>query len=179
MTLFEQLNAGIRYLDIRCKVVDGALRIYHGIVPANLTFNSDVRDVFMGFLDLNPSECIVMLVSNGSGQWHQEFEGLFRDSIQAHPEKWYLGNTVPELGDARGKIILVRRFPVACPAEPFGIDGTVWLDNQTFEISNTAKFSIQDQYVVPTFADINHKWEHIEELLEKTAGGTGGRWFIN
>src|ERR1700729_3078028 len=65
------------------------------------------------------------------------------------------------------------------PAEPFGIDGTVWLDNQTFEISNTAKFSIQDQYVIPTFADIDHKWEHIEELLEKTAGGTGGRWFIN
>lgn len=43
LSLSEQLEAGVRYLDIRCRRVDNSFSIYHGMVSQNMTFE-DVLD---------------------------------------------------------------------------------------------------------------------------------------
>ena len=57
----DQLNHGIRYLDIRCAHFSDRFPIHHGIVYCGISF-SDVRDACIGFLKANPRECIVMQV---------------------------------------------------------------------------------------------------------------------
>lgn len=78
MTIAEQLNAGIRYFDIRVKHYDGvagkncnstytsancALHIYHGILPMGIVFERDVLRPTLQFLKSNPSETVLMRVA--------------------------------------------------------------------------------------------------------------------
>jgi hypothetical protein len=78
MTIREQLDAGIRYLDIRLRYYDGvagrncntghvsahcALIVFHGIVPMDLLFERDVLRPTIQFLKNNPSETVLMRVA--------------------------------------------------------------------------------------------------------------------
>ena len=179
ITLSEQLGAGVRFLDIRCKVTENTLKLYHGPVLLNLFFGSDVCDLCLGFLASNPAETIVLLVSNESGADSRQFESLIRRIIGAHPARWYLDDRTPSLQQVRGRIVLIRRFPVSAGAAPFGIDGTGWVDNRSFQVANHAMLDIQDQYIVPRIADIDRKWGAIRTLLEKSRERPAGTWMIN
>ena len=179
MTLLEQLYAGIRFLDIRCNVVGDALRLYHGPIALDLAFESDVCDACLGFLSLNPGETVIMLVSNESGTETRHFEALIRRVIERHPAGWYLENSVPALRRARGRIVLIRRFPVDAATGPFGLDGTAWADNRSFRISNHVVLDIQDQYIVPSVGDIARKWTAIRALLDKGSEKPPGVWMLN
>lgn len=180
MGLRSQLNAGIRFIDIRCNDENDELRIYHGIVSQNLDFATGVRDVCEAFLRDNPSECIVMLVNqedNGRG-----IAPRFWSELRGHEDHWYLQGTVPRLRDARGRIVLLRRFDNegSPPPQGTGIDLTSWRDDATFSINgNGIHFRIQDQYKVATLFDIPKKWGHVASLLQESAPGPNGAWFIN
>lgn len=67
LSLQEQLEAGIRFIDIRCRHIgDGngndIFTIHHDVFYQNLTFGTGVRDVCIDFLKKNPTECIVMSI---------------------------------------------------------------------------------------------------------------------
>ena len=179
MTLPEQLAAGIRFLDIRCNVVNDALALYHGPVALDLCFDDDVRDVCLGFLRSNPGETIILLVSNESGEDPGRFEALIRSTVERDRAGWYLDGHTPALRQVRGRIVLLRRFPVDTTTGPFGLDGTGWADNRSFRIARQAVLDIQDQYVVPSLADIPRKWVAIRALLDSAAGRAPGVWMIN
>src|SRR4051794_40583034 len=55
LTIAEQLNAGVRFLDIRCRHLDNAFTIHHGSVYQNITFD-DVLNATIAFLSNNPTE---------------------------------------------------------------------------------------------------------------------------
>ncbi len=59
------------------------------------------------------------------------FEQTFDAYVKKAPSSWSLGTAVPALSDARGKIVLVRRFAAAAPK---GIDATKWADKATFTL---------------------------------------------
>ncbi len=178
MTLLEQLRAGIRFLDIRCNVDGDGLSLYHGPVALGLSFESDVRDACLGFIASYPAETVILLVSNESGRDGARFEALIRRMIQEDPARWYLDDRTPSLGQARGRLVLIRRFPVAVGGA-FGLDGTGWVDNKSFEIAGPAALEIQDQYIVPSIGDIARKWHAIHGLLEKSRSRAAGTWMIN
>lgn len=182
LTLTQQLNAGIRFIDIRCKKEGDRLRIYHGPVDQQLHFDSDVQADCLSFLSNNPNECIVMLVSN-EGSADKNIASLFWEALEGHHDRWHLANRTPTLGQARGKIVLLRRFALAGD-EPEGATGIDlshgWKDDATFEIDlPDADFKIQDRYKVPTLFNIKNKWEQVESLLVEAGKGPQGVWFLN
>ncbi len=59
LSLSEQLNAGIRYVDIRCFHVGDACKIYHGATSQYASMN-DVFAAMQTFLKANPGEAVLM-----------------------------------------------------------------------------------------------------------------------
>jgi 1-phosphatidylinositol phosphodiesterase len=176
LTIADQLTAGIRFLDIRCRHIGDAFAIHHGSIYQNMNFD-DVLNACFSFLSSNPGESIIMCVkeeydpSNNT----RTFEQTFNSYTQKNPSKWYLGASVPTLGSVRGKIVLLRRFGAA--TTPKGIDATNWADNTTFTINNgQAVARVQDNYVVP---DNNAKWTNVTNLFTEAKNGSTTTLFIN
>lgn len=65
-TISEQLQAGIRYFDIRVAPYYDKLKIYHGIIDLNLDFK-DVMNDFVSFLKQFPSEFLFISLKKESG----------------------------------------------------------------------------------------------------------------
>lgn len=54
------LDAGVRALDIRLRYSENSFILEHGIIALPYTFDEDVRDVLVNFLQDNPSETVLM-----------------------------------------------------------------------------------------------------------------------
>jgi len=176
LTIAAQLEAGVRFLDIRCRHIGNAFAIHHGSIYQNMNFN-DVLLACTGFLSSHPGETIVMSVKEeyDATDNTRSFEQTFDTYVQQYSSFWSLGATIPTLGQVRGKIVLLRRFGAS--ATPKGIDATAWADNTVFTINNSnASLKIQDQYVVP---DNNAKWNNINALLTEASTQSNNTLYIN
>lgn len=178
-TLAEQLKHGVRVLDIRCRHEGDVFHINHARIPLGLMFD-DVIAVCAEFLVLHPGECIVMSVKDECGDQDctRSFAQTFESYIERYAEvRWYLGDTIPRLGDVRGSIVLLRRF---ASESVLGIDLSMWPDNATFELDRRgALFAIQDEFRVPVEASIDYKYRAIEALLVLTGQSALDRWIVN
>lgn len=175
LSIAEQLNAGVRFLDIRCRHIDNSFTIHHGAIYQNLNFD-DVLNACYAFLESHPSETIIMSVKeeHDASNITRSFESTFDSYIQKNPSKWDLGTNIPTLGEVRGKIRLLRRFSAQTAK---GINATSWADNTTFEINNPgAQLKVQDYYKVTNNDD---KWNGIYNLLNEAKSNTSNRLFIN
>ncbi|AXL49405.1 phosphatidylinositol diacylglycerol-lyase [Paraburkholderia caffeinilytica] len=178
-TLAEQLKHGVRVLDIRCRHEGDVFHINHARIPLGLMFD-DVIAVCAEFLVLHPGECIVMSVKDECGD--QDCTRSFAQTFESYTERyaevrWYLGDTIPRLGDVRGSIVLLRRF---ASESVLGIDLSMWPDNATFELDRRgALFAIQDEFRVPVEASIDYKYRAIEALLVLTGQSALDRWIVN
>ena len=175
LTIAEQLDAGVRYFDIRCRHVGDQFLIYHGAVDQNQTYDEVLATMF-AFLDAHPRETILASVKEESLpiQNTRSFEDTFNAYIAQAPSRWVVAPTLPRLGDVRGKIVLLRRFDAT--TMPLGIQGSPWADNATFTISNAdAHLRIEDEYVVSA-NDL--KWTAITNLLGEAASGDPTTWML-
>ena len=163
-TLAEQLNFGVRFLDIRCRHVGDAFAIYHGSVDQKLTFTGVLYQVG-GFLEAHPGECVLMSVKeeHTAADNTRSFEATFDSYVVAHPGRWWLGTDMPALDRVRGKIVLFRRFKAAAAK---GIDASHWPDNTGFEGNG---LHVQDWYRVTNNAV---KWGQITNALTAAFGET-------
>lgn len=168
MSLQEQLEAGIRFLDIRCGHDESGFPIYHNFVYQNLYFDTGVRDVCIRFLDAHPSECLIMSIhwEHGEEKYTRTFEETFDWYLKGYEKYWYLDDTLSTLEEVRGKIVLFRRFPAS--RVPKGINA--W-DNwsSTFTIPGSTVLHVQDQYEVPTIFAIEEKSKKVTDLLTQAA----------
>ena len=175
LSIAEQLNAGVRFLDIRCRHIDNSFTIHHGAIYQNLNFD-DVLNACYAFLESHPSETIIMSVKeeHDPSNTTRSFESTFDSYVQKNPSKWNLGTNIPTLGEVRGKIRLLRRFPTQAAK---GINATSWADNTTFEINNPgAQLKVQDYYKVTNNDD---KWNGISTLFNDAKNSNSDRLFIN
>lgn len=175
LTISEQLNAGVRFLDVRCRHIDNSFAIHHGAIYQNLNFD-DVLNACYAFLDSHPTETIIMSVKEeyNASNTTRTFEKTFDSYVQKNPSKWDLGTNIPNLGSVRGKIKLLRRFSAETSK---GIDATAWADNTTFDINNSnASLKVQDYYQVGNNDD---KWSKISALYNEAKNDTSSKLFIN
>lgn len=154
LRLDQQLSAGIRYFDIRCRHVKNSFSIHHGLVYQKLNFD-DVMTTMKNFLEENPSETVLMVIK-------EEYEPSdnsrsFRDTFNTYFEKYksviwtgYDSEQNPKLGDIRGKIVFVQIFDTK--GSRFGIEQT--FDEQNF-------------YQMGTNSDLYKKWTKVKDQLEK------------
>ena len=163
-------------MDIRCRHVDNAFAIHHGQVYQNMNFN-DVLNMVLGFLNSNPTESVLMSVkeeydpSNNTRSFEQTFDAY----RQLNPDKWYIDEAVPTLSQARGRIVLLRRFGAS--SLPKGIPATNWSDNTTFSINNSlSQLRVQDYY---NNSSSDAKWSAILALLNEAPTGVPAVLYIN
>jgi 1-phosphatidylinositol phosphodiesterase len=160
-TIAEQLNFGVRLLDIRCRHIHDSFAIYHGPVSQNLTFTDVLNDV-AAFLTTNPSETVVLSVKEEytAADNTRSFLATFASHVAANPNIWSRTTDVPAVDAVRGKIVLLRRFG---GNSAMGIDASRWPDNTVFLAGN---LRVQDWYQV---SDNDTKWKHVSEALSSAA----------
>lgn len=134
-----QLLEGIRYFDIRLGKNDknGDPGIDHGICylhkkDGGFMQLSHVIGYFKTFLNENPSEALIMLVSRGNDEATDEsVTTAFANVMGNNSDLFYTSSHVPTLNEVRGKIVLLRRFKLAgdsVDGHTWGLDLTEWDD---------------------------------------------------
>ena len=172
-----QLNNGVRFLDMRFKVNGERLQVYHGIISMNL-YHDDFFNVVRQFLADYPSETVILSIRNendeASSTEKLKFEQILDAEINANSSKWFVGASVPRLSEARGKMVLFRRYDSNKGINMFNN----WGDNMTFDVTGGR---VQDVYKMSGTSDnsINTKWGHISNLLNGANNDNGSKFFVN
>lgn len=167
--LSTQLQAGLRYFDIRGRLVNDTIGIYHSIGYTGFTFTDVVHDMFE-FLEENPSETIIMrLKEEGkpvgeARESNKTFEEVFNGfrftnpdtaaGFEKHlfqPESPTEADFLPTLGAVRGKILLLENFPAE--HGPYGI---LW---------DSPLMQLEDLWIIPSADHLEEKWRAIEAAL--------------
>ena len=114
-----QLEAGYRYLDIRLAVDGDGMKLMHGftncrsgVMPwASALSLDEVLEQCYAFLKAHPTETVVFAVKQEHGEESvSEFETLLNSYVQREPSFWLESDQIPALGEARGKLVLMRRY---------------------------------------------------------------------
>ena len=158
-----QLEAGVRFLDLRCRHLNDAFRMHHGAVDQRVDF-STVQDQLLAFLREHPGETVIASIAetHAAEGATRSFEETFLEETGGARAQWWLKPAWPTLGEARGKIVLFRRFAAEGAA---GIDATAWRNNATF---GDGRMRVQDRYRV---ADAGEKWAQVEAMLAEAREG--------
>lgn len=182
----EQLDNGVRFFDIRVQPQfpeqpeKDELILVHSAFPISLTGNKYFRDLVNeveDFLQRNPSETLIMSVKReGPGEHTDEqLSRILRDHYARDGSRWYTEPKIPTLGEARGKIVLIRRFGL----EPrlngewngrgWGIDAGGWADNTPNATCPSGHLCVQDFYEVLETENIDTKVEYVNAHIGRAA----------
>ena len=168
MSIPEQLKAGIRFFDIRCRVINNALTIHHGRFYQNITFKGGLQHV-NNFLKKNPGETVLMRIKQEySSVSNKEFIKIYNTYVNDLREEGRLyenSNYNVTLRELRGKITIIEQV--------WGLPGIFW---------NSLK--LQDDYSVATLfhipgktrkvlAHIDASNEDMNHLYLNFSSGTG------
>ena len=182
----EQLENGIRFFDIRVQPEkpeepskDG-LALVHSVFPVSLTgtkyFRDLVNEVF-AFLDRNPSETVIMSVKReGTGDaTDAQLSRILRDHYAGDINRWFTAPRIPTLGEARHKIVLMRRFALEdglkneWDGAGWCINAETWPDNTPDGMCPSGDVCVQDFYEVLETENIDKKLKYSEDHLERAA----------
>ena len=120
LSVGAQLEAGCRYLDIRLgdaekgedfpKLMHGFTTCKTGVFGGTLYLDELLAQCY-AFLTQHPTETVVFAVKHEHGDaFVSEFETVLDGFTSARPGFWLLSDTIPTLGEARGKLVLMRRY---------------------------------------------------------------------
>ena len=161
LTIEEQLNAGIRFLDIRCRHQNSGFSLHHGFVDQKQTF-AQLQQTLADFLTQNPSEAIVVSIQETSKPDNnsRSFAETFLSYQAKKPKLWLYKTRLPSLKEVRGKAILLRRFR---SEQSLGIDATNW-HNKGGHPNNL--LVLQDGFKVKK---LENKWLLMKQLWLKAS----------
>ena len=115
----QQLEDGFRYLDIRLAVNGDGLGLNHGFCEcrtgaapwSDRLMLEDVLEDCYAFLSAHPTETVIFAVKQEHGDESvAEFQRVLDRYIQEDAGRWYLDSELPSLGEARGRLVLLRRY---------------------------------------------------------------------
>ena len=182
----KQLENGVRFFDIRVQPEapqdpskDG-LVLVHSVFPISLTGNKYFRDLvneIFAFLEQNPSETVVMSVKReGTGNATDAQLGrILRDHYAGDVNRWFTAPRIPTLGEARNKIVLLRRFGLEDGLKQewggagWCIEADPWADNTPNSTCPSGDICVQDFYEVLETENIEKKIKYCQDHLERAA----------
>lgn len=184
----KQLDAGIRFFDLRCGIRDDILEMVHGSAVLGLRLDA-VLDTMYSWLASHPTEAIIAQIKRDRKEENatMHFSQAIVKTVAARPERWRTANTTPTMGELRGKIQLFRRFE-GPSLYAYGLDVTRWQDNPsrpfTIYTWHGVQITIQDHY---SFSDpeslpslIQKKGGDVAELLDRAVcDPSKDHWYIN
>ncbi len=145
----EQLATGIRSFDIRTNASASNSSVHDVMIVHGgdhfQCYNryggklslGELLDISKLFLSKHPSETVVMLIKPDAGT-HEDVARTLGAYIDANPNLFWQSDAVPTLRQARGKIVLLRRFQTNSSNNKvaFGPDLTMW-DDQDYAASKS------------------------------------------
>lgn len=182
----EQLDNGVRFFDIRVQPEDPedrnneTLNLVHGVFPISLTGNKLFRDLVnevFAFLDQNPSETLVMSIKREGPGTHNDAQlsRRLRDHYAGDVNRWFTAPRIPTLGEARRKIILMRRFGLEeglkseWGGQGWGINAETWAYNTPHDMCPSGDVCVQDFCEVLENENIDKKVRYSQEELVRAA----------
>ncbi|KAJ4468182.1 PLC-like phosphodiesterase [Lentinula aciculospora] len=171
-----QLENGIRVIDIRLSNINGKLTAYHGTYPQKTPFQKILTTVH-SFLT-SPTSCRETIVMSIKQEDHTNtppavFSRLVREEIEESPLQFFLENRIPQLGEVRGKVVLLSRFggngnEWENGLEGIGIHPTNWPDSEKEGFVWECKDVVvrtHDWYAIPSFLYIPEKLSLATQFL--------------
>lgn len=141
LSIFEQLNIGIRFLDIRVEKVGSRLKLIHGIADClkpddkkERLFLEDVLQDCYDFLKINPTEAVFFCLKRDDGVSQEDVFDTFFENYLNDDTLWYTENRIPTMGEARGRLVLLRRCCINTKNKAYndyntGLNFTGWCDH--------------------------------------------------
>jgi 1-phosphatidylinositol phosphodiesterase len=178
----EQLLNGVRFFDIRVQPEDptdpskDGLILVHGVFPISLTGNKYFRDLcneVLKFLDEHPSETVIIsLKREGPGEHtDQQLSKIAHDHYANDGNRWWTEPRIPKLGEARNKIVLLRRFALddSLKGEHDGHGWAIDAENWAYNTPNDrhGDVIVQDFCEVMETENIDEKIKYATEHLER------------
>lgn len=170
-TVTDQLNMGVRYLDIRANAINGDLVISHGPIFQGITLDRVLEQCY-SFLEKNPTETVIVSLKHElvAKDKNKEFNPLFLEKLNSHRELWYTENRLPKLSEVRGKLILLNRVENL----NIGIDAAKnWIHNSNSLIDHgDFRLNIQDKFKVES---VEKAWSFAKEHLSGISRESDGK----
>ncbi|OCF73596.1 hypothetical protein I204_05439 [Kwoniella mangroviensis CBS 8886] len=171
----RQLLDGVRFLDVRLRVVGDELLMYHGPRPQRSTLSA-LLIVLHEFLQTHPTETLILCIKEETPPWHPHFSQILYKAFEPFLDEWVLEERIPTLGEVRGKGLLLTRFDRDKDGngrweQGMGIHPYTWPDSRKegFEWDcHGTKVRTQDWYRVHTFLEIPEKFDAITTHLTPT-----------
>ncbi|MBO4724390.1 MAG: hypothetical protein J5596_03605 [Bacteroidaceae bacterium] len=186
MDLSEQWDAGIRFFDLRPKLEDGTLRIYHGPADCHITLEEALQ-VLKQKIEKNPTEfCIVMTNSAGGGQ--ATIDKTMELISQVIPVGMLADfNAEMTVADIRGRFLFIHRNVPSRGVQYPGVVTRSWFDNGSSHRSrivssggNSAVLWAQDYFTNEGKGNyLDSKWDKVSDMIEAFASATERVWCIN
>jgi 1-phosphatidylinositol phosphodiesterase len=181
MSLSEQLNAGIRALDIRCRHINNGFAIHHGSVYQKANFDNVLLGV-QSFLASHPREFVVMRVkeeydpSGNTRSFGDTFKTYYDRNGSLFWQPGSLADTNPTIDRLRGKILVFQDWD---ESRLFGIN---WNRNSSYsmELQDDWEISTKPQ---PFYDKWNDKVKYnLDKAFNNPPGGSGSvsqKTFVN
>lgn len=170
--LTTQLAAGLRYFDVRARLRDDTLHIYHGDGDTGFAYQDVLVEMF-AFLAENPSEAIIMRLKqegepvgeHNSLTFEEAFNYYWHNSsvtakqAARHMHVFDPDAPLPTLGDLRSKVFVLQNFPAdnGGPANKYGI---AWEGDQMV---------LEDLWIIDDVYHLKDKWAAIRDALTRAA----------
>ena len=194
LNITEQLNAGVRFLDVRCecdsstlsvKTVHGSADCWNGDDYYYLDFV--FQDVY-NWLASHPSETVLVSIKEDDGDVgaatftkaiyeyiHGYGQGkYFYGESYNYRSQWYLSKAVPTLDEVRGKCVLMNRFDQVIETSGSGVDAAEsgqkvkWLDYDNGSYIDPPYVNLKNSYSDLTFhVQDYYKW-HTDDKITAT-----------
>ncbi|XP_010875650.3 1-phosphatidylinositol phosphodiesterase-like isoform X2 [Esox lucius] len=104
--LWDQLRAGIRYLDLRVVALENKLYVVHGIVNQHKSFFA-VLNMIKGFLSEFRNETVLLRVKPelfGKNNVEKQVSKMINDD-----ETVWVKSDMPTMGKVRGKVVFIQK----------------------------------------------------------------------
>ena len=160
LSVLDQLNLGVRFLDIRLQQEEQFLRVVHGIVDQRKRFD-DINLAVNTFLENHPREFIIMSIKEEADpiQPKCSFDECLKERLS---DRYILSRELPSrMGDVRGKVVILSRYAGAS----IGVDAYgEWQDSCSFTMASSDIY-IQDKYKI---SDASEKQNEIIKCFNET-----------
>ncbi|MCM1364251.1 MAG: phosphatidylinositol-specific phospholipase C domain-containing protein [Faecalibacterium sp.] len=174
LSIMQQLNAGVRYLDIRAKKTNNNYISVHGIsnnktsygvLSQNLTIGDIIKEC-KDFLYNNPGETILFKLKEDSGNAKEAFyTDFYKKYIADDKDAWFTENRIPTLDEVRGKIVLLRHASLDYTLFNDTNSGIDFGDYPYIEEKEVGNF--KTEYMATScFYEIIDAFEDVDEFIE-------------
>lgn len=137
-----QLKSGVRFFDLRFKIIDNMLVGHHAFINLNIN-HEQVFKILIEFLNKNPNNYIIIVLKNEDFKDHDLISNFLYNNyiVPNNIQSYFLFNNstwtyIPTLKEAKGKIFVLNHAPKNIENKPVTFTYLPWADNREFEIGS-------------------------------------------